>query len=120
MAGEAIARRTAGIEARRGVLEVPVSEPSWSKVLRILLPVLARRIATEMPELGLHSWRLRGSGEREETTPIPTYVAVAEERAWDRKAPAPSAPAEPRVERGDPATRLRDAAERYVRRKDPS
>jgi hypothetical protein len=126
-AGDAVSRHTIGIAVRRGVLEVPVSEPSWARVLRTLLPGLARKVATELPVLGVHSWRLRVEGTRRRDEP--TRISTSEEIAPPESGGVVDVQAKPsttvtesaRTGGGSPATHLRAIAELYLdRRKKPS
>jgi hypothetical protein len=120
LAGEAIVERTGKVEVRRGVLEVRCLDRAWRGALLAVLPRLARALASECPDLGLASWRLRVEGEpgSGESAPILSLV--------DAKPVArPDASRSRRAQPGDedpvssPAERLEAVKERYLEVRKP-
>jgi predicted nucleic acid-binding Zn ribbon protein len=79
VAGELIARRAPALGVRRGVLEVRVPHEGWEATLHDLIPVLAARLATQCPALGIRRVRLLGEGEGRASRSLP--LPGPEERA---------------------------------------
>lgn len=118
-AGEPIVRRTE-IRVRRGVLEIDVTDRTWSETLIELAPRLAARLAGQCPGLGLRRYRIRCSeltdgrvvsGAIGEAEVGPTGVAVGEATTRRSRPRHDGAPAT-----SDPALRLQSVMERYLER----
>ncbi len=70
-AGEALARRTVAVRVQRGVLEVELPDRRWAVALEGRLEELARRVASEAPDLRIRRFRARIAGESATDAPRP-------------------------------------------------
>jgi len=120
-AGPELARRAKALGVRAGVLEVEVADPCWSDALSELLPRLAARVAACDARLGVRRCRLivrDGDGVRRGAVLDVARTDEPRAKAERARRDHASRPSAGLPSRAEIESRLRDAAEILLARRD--